>query len=210
MTSVLIADDHPLVAEGIERVLTKTDEFEVVGHCHCGADALETADEVQPDIIVLDLRLGDLDGAEVCRRLAKVAPLTRVVVLTAFDDLDSIRRCLDSGAAGVLLKGALSLDLVQALRDIGEGRVVIDSSLGQRLGALGSDGDDGSPPAVSLRPRELEVLRLMSGGVSTAQIADELGLTVNTIRTYIQSLMEKLGARTRIQAVVAAQQRGLV
>jgi DNA-binding NarL/FixJ family response regulator len=131
-------------------------------------------------------------------------------MLTAFDDTENLRRCLEAGAAGVLLKGTLDLDLVQALRDVRDGRLVVDAGIARALetasGLLKTDG--ASYP--QLRPREVDVLRLMAAGMTTKDIAEQLDLTVNTVRSYTQALMEKLGAHTRVQAIVYAQKLQLI
>jgi two-component system, NarL family, response regulator DesR len=210
LTTVLIADDHPLVVHGIEKVLAGTSEFKVVAACYSGTKALEVAQRKQPDLVLLDVRLGDLNGSDVCRRLGTTVPNAKVVILTAFDDTENLRRCLESGAAGVLLKGARDLDLVQALRDVRDGEVVIDTGIARMLetasGLLKADGT--TFPA--LRPREVDVLRLMAAGTTTKDIAEQLELTVNTVRSYTQALMEKLGAHTRVQAIVYAQKLQLI
>jgi DNA-binding NarL/FixJ family response regulator len=210
VTTVLIADDHPLVAHGIERVLAATPEFKVVASCYSGEQTIIVAERQRPDLVLLDVRLGDLNGADVCRDLGSTTPDAKVIMLTAFDDIENLRRCLEAGAAGVLLKGTLDLDLVQALRDVRDGRLVVDGSVAQALetarGLLKGDGTN----YPHLRPRESDVLRLMAAGLTTADIADQLNLTVNTVRSYTQALMEKLGAHTRVQAIVYAQKLQLI
>lgn len=203
MTSVLIADDHPVVAHGIERLLAP--EFAVVAVCYSGRETLATAASTRPDLVLLDVRLGDMNGADVCARLASDA---KVVMLTAFDDTENLRRCLAAGAAGVLLKGTVDLDLAAALRDVRDGRMVIDSGIAAALEAASDILAPG--PVPQLRPRETDVLRLMAAGLTTRDIAAELDLSVNTIRTYTQALLEKLGAHTRVQAVVLAQRMHLI
>lgn len=211
VSTVLIADDHPLVAHGIERVLTGAgEEFAVVAACHSGRETLAVAAERGPDLVLLDVRLGDLNGAEVCRRLASVTPRSKVVMLTAFDDVENLRRCLEAGAAGVLLKGTVDLDLVQALRAVRDGRMVIDAGIARALEAASGILEPDGATVPQLRPREVEVLRLMAAGLTTRDIAAELDLSLNTIRTYTQALMTKLGAHTRVQAIVFAQQLQLI
>ncbi|MFR9804441.1 response regulator [Pseudonocardia sp. RS010] len=211
LSTVLIADDHPLVAHGIERVLTTAgDEFTVTAACHSGRQTLVAAAERQPDLILLDVRLGDMNGAEVCRRLGAEAPRAKVIMITAFDDTENLRRCLEAGAAGVLLKGSLDLDLTQALRDVRDGRMVIDAGIARALEAAGEILAPDGTMVPQLRPRELDVLRLMAAGMTTRDIAAELALSINTIRTYTQALMTKLGAHTRVQAIVFAQQLQMI
>jgi len=211
VSTVLIADDHPLVAHGIHRVLTTAGgEFTVVAACHSGRETLAVAGERRPDLILLDVRLGDMNGAEVCRRLGIEVPRSKVVMLTAFAATENLRRCLEAGAAGVLLKGTLDLDLTQALRDVRDGRMVIDSGIARALETASGILEPDGTMVPQLRPREVEVLRLMAAGMATRDIAAELDLSLNTIRTYTQALMTKLGAHTRVQAIVFAQRLQLI
>ena len=210
MSTVLIADDHPLVAHGIERVLAATSEFTVIAACYSGKDTLEVAQRIRPDLILLDVRLGDINGSDVCRELGNTTPAAKIVMLTAFDDIENLRRCLEAGAAGVLLKGTLDLDLVQALRDVRDGRMVVDAGIARALETAGGLLKTGGATYPQLRPREIDVLRLMAAGMTTKDIAEQLDLTVNTIRSYTQALMEKLGAHTRVQAIVYAQKLQLI
>ncbi|MET0897947.1 MAG: response regulator transcription factor [Mycobacterium sp.] len=209
VSTVLIVDDHPVVAHGIERVLDRAGDFAVVAACYSGIEALDVAGKMCPDIAVVDVRLGDTDGVEVCRRLLAAVPGIRVVMLTAFDDAARLRQCLASGASGVLLKGTIDLDIAQALREVVSGKIVVDRSVARDLEAAESLLTDATPSA-TLRPREAEVLRLIGFGMTTKAIARELDLTVNTVRSYTQALMLKLGAHTRVQAVVTGQKMGLI
>lgn len=210
MSTILIADDHPIVAHGIERLLSHAADFEVIATCHSGRETVEVAGRARPDLVLLDVQLGDLNGSDVCRQLATVAPTARIVMLTAYDDAENLRRCLEAGAAGVLLKGTLDLDLVQALRDVRDGRMVIDGSVALSLETAQALLDEADTVHPQLRPREVDVLRLMAAGLPTKDIAAELQLAINTVRSYTQSLMEKLGAHTRVQAIVFAQKRQLI
>lgn len=206
---VIIVDDHPVVAHGIERMLDHTDDFRSVASCYSGVEAVDLARRLRPDIAIVDVRLGDMDGVKLCRQLLAEVPRTKVVMLTAFDEPFRLHQCLASGASGVLLKGTLDLDIPQALREVVAGRMVVDRSVAHNLDAaeslLGPDS-----PAPVLRPREIEVLRLIGRGMATKAIAGDLGLTQNTVRSYTQNLMERLGAHTRVQAVVTAQRMGLI
>lgn len=210
-STVLIADDHPLVAHGIDRVLGAAgDVFTVVAACHSGREALAAAARLRPDLVLLDVRLGDMNGAEVCRRLGTDTPRSKVVVLTAFDDTENLRRCLEAGAAGVLLKGTLDLDLARALLDVRDGKMVIDAGIARALEAASGILAPNGTGVPALRPREVEVLRLMAAGLTTRDIATELDLSLNTIRTYTQALLTKLGAHTRVQAIVYARRLQMI
>lgn len=207
---VLIADDHPIIAHGIEQMLAHAADFHVVASCYSGREAIEVARRTRPDLVLLDVRLGDLTGEVVCRELASVAPAARVVMLTAFDDVETLRRCLEAGASGVLLKGTLDLDLVKALREVRNGRMIIDSHVANNLETAQSLLSQTGTIYPHLRAREVDVLRLMAAGKTTKDIAAELDLTVNTVRSYTQALMEKLEAHTRVQAIVYAQKLQLI
>ncbi|HEY1969478.1 MAG TPA: response regulator transcription factor, partial [Pseudonocardia sp.] len=150
------------MAHGIERVLAAaTDEFEVIAACHSGQETLEVAAGRRPDLVLLDVRLGDMNGSDVCRQLGTDAPRSKVVMLTAFDDTENLRRCLEAGAAGVLLKGTLDLDLIQALRDVRDGQMVIDAGIARALEVASGILTPNGTTVPQLRPREVDVLRLM-------------------------------------------------
>ncbi len=207
--NVLLVDEQPLLLEGLERVLEGAAGFQVIGSCRRGLEALAFARDVTPDLVVLATRLGDLDGAEVCRRMIAVAPLCEIVILSAGDDLYAVHCCLDNGAAGVVLRSTTAEDLIAALQLVAAGEPAVEPCLREGLRGFDRRQADG-PASAPLRPRELEVLRMMATGAGTKAIADELGLSVNTVRTYIQATLEKMGAHSRIQAVVIADRRGLI
>ncbi|MEV1294970.1 response regulator transcription factor [Pseudonocardia sp. NPDC049635] len=207
-TRVLVADDHPLIVTGISTVLGRDPGFEVVGTGHSGRETVRAVEELCPDVVLLDVRLGDMDGAQVARILLDARPGLRIVMLTAFDDPGVLQTCLAIGVSGILLKGSPDLDLAGALREVVRGGVVIDDSVAAALERASSLLDAGPP--VGVRPREMEVLRLMAMGLTTRDVATELHLSVNTVRSYTQSLMEKLGAHTRVQAIVQARRLQLI
>jgi DNA-binding NarL/FixJ family response regulator len=211
MASILVVDDHPLVTEGIESVLARAEDLQVVGICHSGRAALQAVQELRVDLVLLDVRLGDVDGSQVAWALRRSSPDTRIVMLTAFDDPEILRSCLEAGACGVLLKGSLDLDLVGALREALRGGIVIDDTVGRALERAGALLEQAVAPVVTpIRPREVEVLKLMAMGMTTKDVAAELHLSVNTVRSYTQTLMEKLGAHTRVQAIVVAKRMQLI
>lgn len=202
---VVVVDDHPLVAQGIEAALAGAEDLHVVAMCHTGRDAIRTVGELDPQLVLLDVRLPDQDGLEVARALRQSNPDTRIIMLTAFDDAEILRSCLELGACGVLLKGSLDLNLPAALREVLRGGVVVDDTVAKTLERAGSLLKElPVVPHTSLRPREVEILKLMASGLTTRTVAAELHLSINTVRSYTQSLMEKLGAHTRVQAIVMA------
>jgi DNA-binding NarL/FixJ family response regulator len=204
---VLLIDDHPIVLQGVRHLLAQTDEFEVVAEATTAEEGLASARREQPQLVVLDLRLGDQLAPDVCTRLHTAAPSARVLILTAFDDEPLVRACLDAGASGVLLKDAYGLDLVRALRRVLAGETVVDQRFASNLPARLSVGDAVYEP---LTQREHEVLRLMAQGLVAKEIAAELSLTTNTVRSYTQSLLSKLHASNRIQALATAKRLRLL
>lgn len=211
MSKVLLVDDHPVVLKGIRQLLASAGDLEVVAEATSGEEALAVADEKQPDLVVLDVRLGDSLAPDICRQLLRRSPATKVIILTAFDDSHLLRASLEAGASGVLLKGTLELDLVQALRDVRAGGVVIDDCIARTLETAGHLlRDEVGTVYEAPRPREYDVLRLMAQGLTTQEIADRLQLATNTVRSYTQSLMMKLHAHTRVQAIVAARRLHLI
>jgi two-component system response regulator DesR len=204
---VLLIDDHPIVLQGVRHLLASSDEFAVVAESTTAEDGLAIARREQPDLVVLDLRIADDLAPDVCVRLRTASPAARVLILTAYDDEALLRACLKAGAAGVLLKDAHELDLVQALQRISSGETVIDKRLGPQARAVrGADAEPYEP----LTQREYEVLRLMAKGLIGKEIAGELSLTPNTVRSYAQSVLSKLHASNRVQALAAAKRLRLL
>jgi DNA-binding NarL/FixJ family response regulator len=205
----LLIDDHPIVLQGVRHLLDETGEFEVIAESTSADEGLAVARREQPDLVVLDLRIADTLAPDVCTRLRSAAPAARVVILTAFDDDVLLRACLNVGAAGILLKDAHGLDLVRALRRIRDGEMVLDerlasAQLGQR--PIVREGEIYEP----LTSREHEVLRLMARGLVGKEIASELSLAPNTVRSYAQSVLSKLHATSRMQALATAKRLRLL
>ena len=195
--SVLVIDDHPVVIDGVRQLLAAESDFKLVGDATTGEEGVELARHLTPDVVVLDLKLGDNFAPYLCRSLQDVSGNSRVVIHTAFDDREPLRACLNAGAVGIVLKDASNL--VEALR-----RVLADPSLVEdpraRAMRLGEDGG----MYESLTQREYEVLCVIALGRTSKEIAAELFLAENTVRSYTQSLLTKLHARNRIEALARA------
>jgi len=199
--SVLIVDDHVMVREGLAGILTRSG-IAVAGLCSNGRQALDTYAKTKPDIVLLDLRLPDQNGVEVLRALRQADPEARVVMLTSSQADAAIYAAMSNGASGYLLKGIDGATLVQQLRHVASGGRTVAPEALQRLTDYMSSR--------KLSERELEVLRLVAKGNSNKEIARQLYVTEDTIKLHVRSMLAKLQAADRTQAVVIALQRGLL
>ena len=208
MASVLVIDDHPVVIDGVRQLLANEPDLNLVGEAMTGEDGVTLAKSLTPDVVILDLKLGDNFAPHLCRSLGEVSSQSRIVIHTAFDDREPLRACLNAGAVGVVLKDGSNL--VDALRKVLAGELFVDPSLVEdphtRAVSLGENGGFYE----SLTLREYEVLCVMALGRTSKEIAAELHLAENTVRSYIQSLLAKLHARNRIEALATARQLRLL
>jgi DNA-binding NarL/FixJ family response regulator len=210
---VLLADDQELVRAGFRLILELAD-LEVVGEARDGAEAVELARELDPDVVLMDVRMPRMDGIEATRRLALAGLRARVLVLTTFDLDQHVYDALQAGASGFLLKDVDRERLVEAVRTVAAGEALLAPPVLRRLVAHYVQ----SPPAELARPagldelseRELEVLRLIGRGLSNAEIAAELVISLATVKTHVRHVLQKLRLRDRVQAVVVAYESGLV
>jgi DNA-binding NarL/FixJ family response regulator len=200
--TVLLVDDHSLVRNGFRRMLEDEPHIKVVGEAADGFEAVETAIALRPQVIVMDFALPSMNGAVATRRILSALPETKVLMLSMHSEPDYVRTCLDAGARGYLLKNAMDLELVDAVRRIAAGDQVLDP----RLGRLG--GTDESGPTLSTR--ELEVLQLIVHGKSNKEIAIVLGLSVNTVSVHRANIMQALQIHNTAALVVHAIRTGLV
>ena len=211
---VLIADDQALVRSGFRMILEARDDLVVVGEAENGAQAIELARELEPDVVLMDVRMPVLDGVEATRRLLEAGSEARVIILTTFDLDEYVFEALRAGASGFLLKDVQPAQLVEAIRVVASGEELLAPSITRRLldrFAASLDAGRGTPPELdSLTPRELEILRLIAGGLTNAEIASELFVSETTVKTHVSSVLRKLHLRDRVQAVVLAYEAGLV
>jgi two-component system, NarL family, nitrate/nitrite response regulator NarL len=205
---VLLVDDHPVVLQGIGQMLRSTDRFLVIGEATSAEQALEIGAREQPDLVVLDLRVGEALAPDICIGLRAVAPGARIVILTAFDDESLLRACVAAGAVGILLKDMHGLDVIGAFERVSEGQLVIDERIRVTDSATARAEDLTSYE--SLTPREHQILRLLTRGLTSKEMAEELGLTQNTVRGYMQSVLTKLHVTNRVQALTTAQRLRLI
>jgi DNA-binding NarL/FixJ family response regulator len=200
--SVLVVDDHLLVRRGFRRMLEDDPEIRVVGEAGDGQEAVDAAIQLQPDVVVMDFAMPSMNGAVATRRILAARPGTAVLILSMHAEPAYVRNCLDSGARGYLLKNAMDLELVDAVKRVADGAVVLDPRL-----ALPADH---LPLTPSLTPRELEVLQLIVNGKSNKDIAVVLGLSANTVAVHRARIMQALGMHNTAELVVYAIRAGLV
>lgn len=204
---ILVTDDHPVVRDGLVAILGTQPDFAIVGDAASGQATLDLARTLRPDIVLLDLAMPDMDGVETLRQLQGIAPETRVIIFTAFDTDERILSAVRAGAQGYLLKGAPRNDIFQAIRVVHQGGSLLEPMIAQKLLRQVSQ----EPPSdTALTPRELDVLRLLARGLQNKEIAIELGITGRTTKFHVGSLLRKLGAGNRTEAVAIAAQRGLI
>jgi DNA-binding NarL/FixJ family response regulator len=211
---VLICDDQALVRGGFRAILDARPEIEVVGEAENGAQAVALAERRHPDVILMDIRMPVLDGIEATRKLVADGSQARVIVLTTFDLDEYVHAAIRAGASGFLLKDVTPAKLVEAIGIVAQGDALLAPSVTRRLlerfAATLPVGDQSGDALAELTAREIEVLRLLAGGLSNAEIAAELVVTEATVKTHISSVLRKLGLRDRVQAVIVAYQTGLV
>jgi DNA-binding NarL/FixJ family response regulator len=207
--TVFIADDHELVRYALRNLLEGEDGFEVVGEAEDGEDAVAGVCELNPDVLLLDLRMPNMGGIEVCRELKDRECETRVLVLTSFDDDDEVFGVLAVGACGYILKDTRPESVVQAIRSVADGKAVFDSKIADRV--ISGPQDEVEPPERDLlSDREMEVLRLMAKGMSNKEIGRALWIGETTVKTHVSHILRKLDQNDRTQAVLAAVQAGLI
>jgi len=206
---VLVADDHPAFRAGLQLMLSSCDDLEVVAEADNGALALRLAAELRPDVVVMDLRMPGLDGIEATRRLVRDDPNIGVVVLTMFEDDDSVFAAMRAGARGYLLKGAELPEIVRAITAIAAGDAIFSSAIARRVIEHFATGSGSSRAAFpSLTEREREVLELIATGKGNAVIAHELMLNLKTVRNHVSNIFGKLQVADRAAAIVKAREAG--
>jgi DNA-binding NarL/FixJ family response regulator len=212
MTSILLADDQELVRTGMRMILTAEDDLEVVGEAADGQEAVDLAATLRPDVVLMDIRMPNLDGIEATRRVVATHPEARVVMLTTFDRSQLVYESLVAGASGYLLKDAPGQQLVAGVRAVARGEELLAPSITRRLIEEFTRTGRGRPPRGydELTEREAEVLTLVARGRSNAEIAAELFVSIQTVKTHVARVLAKLGLRDRVQAVVLAYEHGLV
>jgi len=209
---ILIADDHPVVREGLITMIKREADFQVIGEAANGIEAVTKAKELKPDIILMDLRMPELDGVEAIRQISSTEPSIKYIILTTYSDDEYIFKGIEVGARAYLLKDAPRDDLFKAIRAVNRGesliQPVVASKVLDRFAELSRQAQSAPPDVLS--ERELEVLKLMAKGDANKEIAAQLNITDSTVKTHISNIFQKLGAKDRTEAVMQGVRRGMI
>lgn len=210
MIRLLVADDHPAFRRGVELMVDGVDDVEMVGAAATGLEAVELADSLRPDVILMDLRMPGLNGIEATRRISRAAPELGIVVLTMFEDDDSVFAAMRAGARGYLLKGADQDEILRAVRAAAAGQAIFGAEIAHRVIAHFTRGTTSSAAAFpSLTEREREILELVAAGKGNATIAQELLINLKTVRNHVSNVLTKLQVSSRSAAIIKAREAGL-
>ena len=210
---VLIADDQALVRSGFRLIVETRPDLEVVGEAEDGEEAVRLTLELEPDVILMDVRMPGVDGIEATRRIVAAGSAARILVLTTFDLDEYVYAAVRAGASGFLLKDVRPGDLVEAIRLVANGSALLGPGVTRRLLERFADEDasgDAAEAVARLTDREREILRLLASGLSNAELAQQLVLSETTVKTHVSNVLRKLGVRDRVQAVIVAYDAGLV
>jgi RNA polymerase sigma factor (sigma-70 family) len=213
VTRVLIADDDDLMRAGLIELLTSDPEIKIIGQASTGREAVEEARRLTPDVVLMDVRMPDLDGIAATRELSRAASSPRVLILTTFEQDDYVFGALRAGASGFLLKRARPEELIAAVHTVAAGDSLLSPSVTRRV--IDRMAQQPTPDLADqasleqLTPREREVLGLIARGMSNREIAEALGVEESTIRTHVKRILMKLGLRDRVQAVIFAYEAGV-
>lgn len=210
---VVLVDDHQMLRDAIKEILTRSEEFEIVGEAGSGADAVQVCRRVDPDLVLMDLSMPGVNGIEATGELARYCPRSRVLILSMYDDESSVMSAVRAGAKGFVLKKACAGDLVDAMRTVARGGTYFGPEVSDRLLSGMQAGKSRAPGRAgyeNLSPRELQVLRLTVEGKSNKEVAAVLNLEVHTVRSYRKTMMAKLGASNVAELIQAATRAGLI
>ena len=210
---ILIADDHAFVREGTRRILEQEPDLEVVAEAGNGEEAVALASELKPDVAIIDVAMPKLDGIEATRRIRALCPAVAVLVLSAYDDDQFVFGLLEAGAAGYLLKSVRGHEIVDAIRAVDAGESVLHPSVARKVlnrFASVSSKAQRKKPLELLTEREMEVLKLVTKGLSNKDIADDLSLSIRTVQGHLANIFNKLRVSSRTEAVVHALKEGWV
>jgi two-component system, NarL family, response regulator len=201
-TTVLVVDDHPVVRDGLKAIISSEPDMEVVGDIGLGQEAVSAYARLRPSVVLMDLLLPDISGAEAIRQICEKAPDALIVVLTTLDGDEEIYRALEAGARGYLLKDMVRRELIQAIRQVASGRRYIPAQVGTRIAE--------NYPRMEVTSREVEILKLIAVGNRNKEIAFQLSISEATVNAHIKHILSKLNASDRTHAVTVALRRGII
>ena len=207
---VLIVDDHEMVREGLMAMLQPEPDFEVVGQTGSGEAVAELVESAEPNVVLLDARLPDISGVEVCRRLSRSHPDVAVVILTTYTDPDLVQECIQAGARGYVVKDVERFSLKEAIRAVYRGQSVLGPQVAGHVIERARTRHPAGSRKADLSPSQLAILRLISRGHSNREIAAEVHLSENTVKTHVQEIFRKLGVRNRVEAAILAGKTGWI
>jgi DNA-binding NarL/FixJ family response regulator len=209
---ILVAEDHPLFRKGMISLLSSVPDFELVGEAATGEEAVARAAELQPDVVLMDLQMPEVNGIEATRSILQESPSVRVLVVTLFEDEDSVFMALRAGARGYVLKDADEEEMVLSIRAVGKGEAIFSPAVAERvLAYFAASPPGGVPPQAfpTLTDREREILHLLAQGHPNPSIARQLSLSTKTVGNYVSNIFTKLQVADRAQAIIRARDAGL-
>ncbi|MBN1367338.1 MAG: response regulator transcription factor [Dehalococcoidales bacterium] len=210
---VLIVDDHPMIRAGMRGLLEAVADFEIVGEAGNGEEAVSLSTELKPDVIIMDIVMPRLNGIEATRKIKQVSPTTAILILTAYSDIYYILGLLEAGACGYLLKDTRGEELVEAIRSVRAGESVLDPAVTRKLleRVVQQPGNTTNAPLTAqLTRREIEVLHLASKGLSNKDIADQLFLSLRTVKAHLTNIFDKMGCGSRTDAIIKGLKLGYI
>jgi DNA-binding NarL/FixJ family response regulator len=213
---LLIVDDHTLFREGLQAIFLSVDDIEVVGEAASGEDAIQQAQTLEPDVMLMDIQMGDMNGIEATRRILATLPETRIIMLTMLEDSESLFAAMVAGVRSYVLKGADKAEVLKVIRSVAGGEILFGAAIANRvtdyfrnLSAVSTAHDIPPRPFPDLSERELEVLDLIARGFNNHEIAGQLYVTVKTVSNHISNIFSKLHVADRGQAIIKAREAGL-
>ena len=206
---VLIADDHPIFRDGLRMLFGTVEGITLIGEATSGREVIELAESLQPDVILMDIKMPELNGVEATRRILLTSPHIGILVLTMFEDDDSVFAAICAGARGYLLKGSDEDEITRAVRAINNGEAIFSPGIAQKMMGYFSRARGAANVFPDLTPREHEILALLAKGYSNPQIAQELVLSAKTVRNHVSNIFSKLQVTDRAQAIIRARDAGL-
>jgi DNA-binding NarL/FixJ family response regulator len=200
--SILCVDDHPLVRKGIASILANEPTLKLVGEAGNGHEAVEMFGRLHPDVVLMDLRMPEMDGIEATKQIRKINPEAKIIALTSYDGDQDIYKAIEAGVRGYILKEMVHTKVIDAIRTVHSGKRLMPTEVAERLSEYF--------PQVALTPREIEVLKYVGKGMANKEIAHHLGTASGTVKMHVQNILAKLGASDRTHAVTIALERGIL